>query len=48
MTEVVFKNEDLIIIKSLGTYIISSDNKIRCTYDGECNIDRVCIECSNP
>lgn len=44
MTVVLFENDDLKIIESMNSYVLFSEKDIRCVYDGNCNIRRVCIE----
>lgn len=43
MSEVLFENEDLKLVESVNNYVLVTDKKIRCVYDGECKIDRVCV-----
>ena len=44
VSEVLFENDDLKIVESLNTYVMYSKKRIRCVYDGECNIRRVCVD----
>lgn len=43
MTVVLFENDDLKIIESMNSYVLFSEKSIRCVYDENCDIRRVCI-----
>jgi len=43
MSEVLYENDVLKVVESMGDYMIVSKNKIRCVYDGDCEIERVCV-----
>ena len=43
MSEVLYENDVLKVVESMGDYMIVSKNKIRCVYDDDCEIERVCV-----
>ena len=45
MSKVLFENDSLKLVESENNYFLTSDPQLmRVVYDGDCQIDRVCIK----